>query len=327
MVIKTKLALVLAISLSFAACNKTTPPPSASNGGENQTSSNNEVQQKLYNLSAEECDKVIRSFKDYTKVNTMYGKIESSTIPADSSIWLIEAALNYDFDKPGTEESVHDSCGYEIDLTESYMVNSNQLASAYNYIYNYINQSINSQKQVKVIDITGFSNGNKLVFSAYIKYNSSSNGNKIMGPCDLYTSGSAAWNPCGSPNAITWAEVKLNCTAYNPGCPGSWYWTSITNAFIDNQNGAYSSSLYYVASTMNTCPSLYYTTINGYITGCRNLGTSNHPGGSYILIDYDITWGLIWLGGSSYKQWWDLNIRYGIPQCSGGGGGRFSTIN
>ncbi|HRD40236.1 MAG TPA: hypothetical protein PLC65_16535, partial [Bacteroidia bacterium] len=250
------------------------------------------MKQKLYNLSSEECNKVIKSFKDHIKSSSTHNKIQSSSIPADSSIWLIEAALNYDFDQPGNEEFANDSCGYEIDVTESNMVNSNQLTEAYNYIYNYVSQSINSQKQVKVIDINGFSNGNKLTFSAYIKYHSNSNGNKIMGPCDLYTSGSAAWNPCGSPDAINWTEVKLNCTSYDPGCSGSWYWTSITSTFINNQTGGYSSSLYYVASTMNTCPSLYYTTINGYITGCRNLGTSNHPGGSYILIDYDIAWGL-----------------------------------
>lgn len=306
---------------------KLPPPPSASNSIEIQSSSLHELQQKLYNITTEECNKVIKSFKEFTKVTIMHGKIESSTIPADSSIWLIEAALNFDFDQPGNGESILDSCGYEVALSDSNNILSNQLANAYTYFYSYVNQSINSQKQVKVIDITGYSNGNKLILSAYIKYHSNSTVNKIMGPCDLYTSGSAAWNPCGSPNAINWAEVKLNCTAYNPGCPGSWYWTSITSTFINNQNGTYSSSLYYVASIMNTCPWLYYTTINQYIMGCRNLGTSNHPGGSYILIDYDIAWGLIWLGGSSYKQWWDLTIRYGIPQCSGGGGGRFATTN
>jgi hypothetical protein len=307
------------------ACNKNAPPPSTSNQVENGGQTDlRELKQQLYMLSSEKCTPLIVSFKDFAHAQNLQSKVESSTLAADSSIWLLEAALNYDFDQAPTSNTLSDSCSYEIDLLGPNSVNSNDMVNAYNYFYGYISQNVNSQKQVKVIDLMGYVNGNKLIYRAHIVYFIPTEA-KVMGPCDSYTSGGGYWNACTSPDAIPLTEVKLNCTAYDPGCSGSWYWTSIINTPFSNQNGAYSSSLYYVASTTNTCPWLTYTTINGYITGCRNLGTSNHPGGSYILIDYDISWGTIWLGGFNYKQWWDLIISYGIPQCNqGGGGGRLA---
>lgn len=311
---------------------KLPPPPSASNGGENQTSSNNEVQQKLYNLSAEECDKVIRSFKDYTKVNTMYGKIESSTIPADSSIWLIEAALNFDFDrKPNSSITAYDSCEFEIDLINNIHVNANEFLSAYQFAYNYVIQSVASTKQVKLIDVRAITYNSKIKYLFDIIYFLDESTQKIQSPCDPFTSPqSGAWSlgywisgQCFSPpanDASVMVTTKLNCTSYNPGCSGSWYWMNITNTTLNNVTGTYSPNLFYVASTVTPCNIFAWTQMNTYVSNCQSYGASYHPGGSYILIDYQIQPGLISLGGISWKIFWNLKIRYGIPQCNQGGG-------
>ena len=330
MVIKTKMAFVLAISLSFAACNKTCPPPTVNYNTEDKDITSSEIKQKLYSLTSKECNTVIKSFKEFTREMSMQSKIESSTIAADSSIWLLAAALNYDFDKqPNSNITSVDSCGYKVSNSNN-SVSSSEFINAYTYFFNHINQKITSQNKVKVIDISAYNSGAKIIYTASIVFFTDLNSQKIASPCDPYTTETAKWSTtywssslCGtgstSNDGPTLVEAKLNCTAYDPGC-GSWYWTSITTVGLGNVNGAYSPNLFYVGSTMTPCNIFNASQLNTYISNCQAYGVSYLPGSNYILINYDVKPGVIWLGGFSYKIWWDLDIKYGIPQCNGGGG-------
>ncbi len=307
------------------------PPPLQPQGLEANTPAN-EVKQKMYDLSPELTTETVKKFKG---VNTLQSssqntnqRVASVDVRADSSIWILEAALNYDFDKiPNGSETFNDSCSYEVDYINN-NVTAADLTNAYNYFNQYIGQKTNGADKVKVIDITAYFNNTKITYVANITLFPDL-AQKITGLCDAYRATySANWSnywvnqyggcSTGTTNdGPTNCESKANCYVAIT-CPG-FYWSNVTTL---NLIGApYSSSSLFYSHSSNYCQTISGTTLNNYVSACISLGASNIPSSpanmhvaSHNVIDnVTLDQQNMWL----LYFWWDLDVTYGTYNCSG----------
>jgi hypothetical protein len=251
-----------ALLLGTFACKKNETTPLQNQGLEVNVPAN-EVKQKMYDLPTEVITEAVRNFKGINTLHTSNQsntqRISSSTVQADSSIWILEAALNYDFDKiPVGSETSHDSCGYETNCSNN-VINSSDLTAAYNYFNHYINQKTSGTDKVKIIDITAYLNNSKITYVANITYFPDLS-QRTEGVCDPYSSGyTAYWSNyyahtvygCATGNdGPTKTEFRANCTVAISGCNG-FYWANVsTLSFHTTPNS--SSTLFYCHCT-NYC--------------------------------------------------------------------------
>lgn len=295
------------------------------------------MKQKLYDLPIEVITEVVRSFKGINTLNSSNQfsaqRISSIDVQADSSIWILEAALNYDFDNiPVGSEISRDSCVYKINCSNN-VVNSSDLTAAYNYFCQYINQKTSGTDKVKIIDITAYLNNSNITYVANITYFPDL-AQRAEGLCDPYTSGyTAYWSNyyahtvygCTNGNdGPTKVQFRANCNVSINSCNG-FYWANVTTLSFYNTPNSYSTLFY--CHCANYCTTLSGTNLNTYVTACTTIATANIPStpsgmhiAGYDVIDkMDLDQQNMFL----LYFWWQLDVTYGTYVCgSGGGAGR-----
>jgi hypothetical protein len=292
----------------------------------------NEVKQKMYDLPAEVITEAVRNFKG---INTLHTSNESSNqrissfdVQSDSSIWILEAALNYDFDEiPVGSETSNDSCAYETNCSNN-IVASSDLTAAYNYFNQYINQKTSGTDKVKIIDITAYLNNSKITYVANITYFSDL-AQRTEGLCDPYRSSyqanwSNAWMTTynctfnSSNDGPTACKAKLNCNIAIGGCSG-FYWANVTTVQLGT---SYWTGLYSYSNVPSVCNQslLSGTDINSRVTWTQGYGAANvpsSPSGMHVA-GYNVI-GRCFPGAVPYtfNIWWQLDITYGTYGCGG----------
>lgn len=284
----------------------------------------------MYDLPTEEITKSVLAFKEQNKIHSNSSSLKSGNsqkIAIDSSLFIIEAALNYDFDETSSNsEVIHDSCSFEINHANGDVLTSD-LIQAYNYFSQYINSKTNILTQVKIIDITAQFINNKIRYIAdinlFIKsgqkfidfcapYDNSYTANwsnSIMSTYSCYTGGNDGPNSCA---------FKLNCDIPIGSCPG-FYWANVVTVKLGDYGNVW-SGLYYSPNKPSVCyePLLYGGDINNKVLLCKSYANSylpSSPAGMHIA-GYGV-FGRV-MPGSYYAtltMWWGLNITYGTYGC------------
>lgn len=333
---KKQLMIASAILLlgTFACKKNETPPPVQQQGIDpNATVQTNEIKQKMYDLPTEVITEAVKNFKRVNNSNTANNsvkRISFSDIQIDSSIFILEATLNYDFDKiPTGSETSQDSCSFEINCTNN-SVSSTDLTVAYNYISQYINQKSSGINKVKIIDITAFLTNSKIKYVANITYFPDL-AQRTDGLCDPYASGyTAYWSNyyahtvygCTAGNdGPTNVEFNANCTVAISGCNG-FYWANVTTLNFFTTPDPLSTLFYCHCS--NYCTTLSGTNLNTYVNACTSIGSANvpsSPSGMHIA-GYDVIdkMALDNFNNTLLYFWWQLNVTYGTYGCGSGGG-------
>ncbi len=342
-----------ALLLGTFACKKNeTSPPIQQQGLEaNSSAATDEVKQKTYELDSEHTTELIKKFKgQFTNVsNVSKSNSNGNTLALDSSIWLLEAALNYDFDSPKTiEVGYNDSLKFTTPISNS-TINGADFANVYSALVNLLSQKINVTTKIQVIDVSAKVDEGNIIYSLDITMFHTMNGQKVATPCDPFTSETAspskfatvipsyanAFLSCsGNPtlDGPSQIELKLNSCSF-PACSNGYYYTNITSVTRDPFNtSAYQAYLYYrsIASAGDYCINankiLTAAQLNQYKSGCNTIAYANRPSspaGLQILNTYDLS---LEITSQICCFWpniayWKLKIQYGTLNCSGGGGG------
>lgn len=323
---------------------KLPPPPTQLTINDGITSSNKEVKQKMYELPTEETTMLIKKFKDSSK-KTLYLRSSQNSLALDSSIWLLEAALNFDFDSPkSTEIGYKDSIKYSVKINNS-KINSLDFNLAYDSLSSILTKKVNKTTKIQVLDVTARLEGESILYLCEITLFNKINSQRINTPCDPFTTETAS--PSLYPTSIpsytnsflscsgnpvldgpTEVEIKLNSCSM-PACNNGYYYTNvITNSF----NGLnFPSKLYY--RSINSYSGYCLTSnkiitaleLNQYKNGCNYLASfykPTTPSGLSIINNYDLS---LEITGSVCCYWphsvyWVLKVQYGILHCNNGGG-------
>ena len=302
----------------------------------------------MYDLPTEQTTALIKTFKKELTSSANLRSAQTS-LALDSSVWLLEAALNYDFDSPKTTEIGYtDSLKFTTPITNN-TINGSNFGTAYSALANLLSQKINATTKIQVIDVTATIEEDAIVYACNVTLFHTTNGQRIAIPCDPFTSETAspskfptvlpsysnAFLSCsGNPtlDGPTQVEIKLNSCSF-PSCSNSYYYTNITTSnFSGFAQGIYQSSLYYrvIASAGDYCLNankiITAAQLNTYKTGANNIATANKPlvpAGLQILNTYDLS---LKINGNVCCSWpryayWNLAVQYGTLNCNNGGGG------
>lgn len=161
----------LILIITFAACKKDKPVEQVGTVPDTQQSGRNYIKQNFIEISAKNSYKMIAELKNYGKnQNKTSNLIAADSVRLDSAIYVLEAALNFDFDDAQDTISVlldTDTTSYVISYDESNgKVKSEDLEDAYVNLKNQIIDLI-STHQVQIV-------GHKCLFkwrrhSSYIR--------------------------------------------------------------------------------------------------------------------------------------------------------------
>lgn len=280
------------------------------------------ISQKDCNVSLDKAIITITTLSDFGSQNNALSKtlLPATDVAADSSIWALEAALNYHFDKdPQSHDIYIDSLTFSTPVNTidgiNYIVTATDLNNAYNQFKAGITQKSAGPQKVKVVDITAFIDPaqNRIIYNASIIFAVKT----LPTNCLPFTNG-AAWSAgCVLPDGSAQDENRLNnCERFE--CPNLFY-SNITNTIIGNINGTYASSLYYLATSFTSCESITATNLNNYYNGSKNLAVANLPSSPNVIpINYDIQPGIIFTGPGPFqsKKFWNLSITYAKTNCN-----------
>lgn len=177
------------------------------------------IEQKVYNLSPEETQKVINRFRagKLNSTNNIETRLVEDDVSIDSSIFVLEAALNFDFDLPNVSNSKEAS--FSSEFTQPISLNNGKvmaddLESVYGELTNVLIQNTTSQVKAKVVDLVAYSvAGNQVVYKIHVvTFNQS-----LIGPCNTIT-------VTGSPYKAAFSSGSyVSQLATLPGfnCPGN----------------------------------------------------------------------------------------------------------
>jgi len=317
------------VLFAVMSCNKTkvTPPPVIKNSDAKQ--GQERVEEKMYNLTPEQVKSSINflTASDVLNQSASKGFKPESNLPPDSSLWVLEAALNYHFDKDPKDHDVYeDSVAFSAPLTfenGAVWVSPSDFINVYNQFKSAITQKSAGLKKVKLIDIRAtidFPNGQinykgEIVFALPTPANCQPFPNSSF---PKIASWSSTWGVgCISPAAYgdIMCENKLNnCNIF--GCQNLFY-TNITTYMTNNINGAFSSSLFFISPHSNIlCENLGGSSLNQYVNGCKNIALANLPvTPGVIMVNYNITENWAQLNFSTTKLWWNVTVKYAKPNC------------
>lgn len=318
--------------------------PPLQNQGLEANQSTNEVVQKVYDLPTEEATKLIKNFKNQF-TNAINFRSAQTSLALDSSIWLLEAALNYDFDSPKTTEiGYKDSLKYTCSISNNSVL-SYDFGATYTTLANLLSQKINSTTKIQVIDISAKNEGDSIFYFCDITLFHTTNGQKIATPCDPFTSeiASPSLYPTTSPSYAnfflncsgnptldgpTQVEIKLNSCSF-PSCSNGYYYTNV----VSKSFGGYSDQLYLYYKVMYSYSDYCLSTnkqitaydLNRFKNGCNTLANNNKPtspAGLSIINSYDLS---LVIDGTICCYWphyaiWKLTVQYGTLNCNSGGG-------
>jgi len=285
-----------------------------------------QVQEKVYDIPTEKlitAIKVLNEPMNSTQSTARAFEPDTDLAP-DSSVWVLEAALNYHFDKVPNDHDVYaDSVEFSAPLdllTGVPTISPANFNDVYNKFKNEIvNKSAGPQK-VKVIDITATIDyaANIINYKAEIIFYIGSG----VSNCQPFTTQTAKWSSmfwaasCGAGPVLdgpTLMNQKLNnCPAYNPGC-NNWFWTSVSSAGF---NGQTFPTQLFSASTpvpMFPCNILSGSQLNNKVTGSISLAVGSAPAGK-LISNYNVTPAFI--GTATFNNgWWQMTVQYAVPRC------------
>jgi hypothetical protein len=330
-----------ALLLGTFACKKNETSPLQNQGLETNQPTN-EVEQKMYDLPTEQTTALIKTFKSQF-TNSINLRSAQTSLALDSSVWLLEAALNYDFDSPKTTEIGYtDSLKFTTLITNN-TVNGSDFGTAYSALANLLSQKINATTKIQVIDVTATIEEDAIVYACNVTLFHTTNGQRIATPCDPFTTETASpskfattfpsysnvFLTCSNNPALdgpTEIKIKLNSCSF-PSCSNGYYYTNITtiNGYdnqLYNKSGISLSDFCLNANKIITA-----TSLNSYKNRCNtlaNLWKPSTPLGLSIINNYNIQLEITSLNcncPNNYWAYWRLYVQYGKLNCNNGGGG------
>jgi hypothetical protein len=283
------------------------------------------IPQKMFNVSTKETLRAIKKFKnlEVTQQNSQQRLVEQDSVSLDSSIYLVEAALNYDFDFVNQNEEIAyetapgQTSEYTIPITKVNMkVGSDDLEGVYIELSNYIESIINDSVKVKIIDLESYLMENNTVTyrATVITFWHPRDFN-----CSPIASSGRMWVLPGcndtDPSASAILQNHVNLCIFSL-CPESLnFYSQVTNVFFFNNTGQNSSSLFYGWAT-GPCPILTLSAadLNNRAAAIVTLGNANKPTPLHkptsIVI---IPWGMTQASQSVYWYHWSATMYYGVP--------------
>lgn len=331
--------------LMAMSCNKSGVKPEL----EDQNSKNGvEVKQKMYNLSHGQIKSSISFLTETDNPNQSGSKnfMPDADLAPDSSIWILEAALNYHFDKSPEDHDVYiDSVEFSAPLTFLNGVPSVSAAdffTVYNQFKADITQKSTGPQKVKIIDITATIKKSQIIYKGTVVLYIGT----VKSNCAPFTTETAAWSqsfmgigyscpPTTLPDGPTLVANKLNnCPAYDPGCigggPHGWYWINVSySPWFDGYNSNNFSTwfpsatgrLFYTwkNSALVACNGISVVLsagfLNQYVSGCKTLAASTLPVGFFVANYYV---GAYWNpinAGTWQEGGWRMQATYAMPVC------------
>jgi hypothetical protein len=246
---------------------------------------------------------------------------------------LIEAALNYDFDKQpaqGTPTFMDSTVNQTNVLTAT--ISSIDAEAAYNYFNNYFTQKTAGANRIKIIDITAIQNTTGLIYKANAVMFDNTGGNRINtgnARCEALPS-EAAWSatdPGSCSSNASYADGPyvcnnfLNCNYvgnYSSSCSCGYYFTNVTSVYASNSSNSYPTMLYY-KNTFASCDNtiLTNTQLSNYVSNIYSFAVTNIPTTptGMVISNFNITSGFFPISQSNILTWWNLVVTYGTVQC------------
>jgi hypothetical protein len=230
------------------------------------------VQQKMYPVSPEQVATIVENFKNPSQSLL----VEADTIPIDSSIFVLEAALNYDLDWSRDDNYDTEDFTATIDVPvneQKQTIGRNDLEQAYMVMGDQIRSHITPEQKVEIIDIDASIIGpNTLTFSAaYVIQNIFTgspcgavpqNGQLFYTSLGAMNAISPSLQNCAAPATIDGEAVlnqKLNCMRYmgctSQGGAGYAYYNVGINYITSGGNVAYNNypTLLFANQMHNNC--------------------------------------------------------------------------
>jgi hypothetical protein len=331
--------------LGTFACKKNETTPPLQNQGLEANQSTNDVVQKLYDLNYSQTNAVVTSFKN--QFNTaVFSKStnNNAVLQLDSSVWILEAALNSDFDSDkGDNEVFHDSLVITAPINNNTIL-VEDMGVSYLALKNLVSQKKSTNKGIELIDVKGRIDNNTIIYTLDIVfYNiSSSHKTSFTFACDpFYTEiASPSLSAPVSPNiynhflacssnptldAPTILQNKLNGCGISLCAFG--YYTNITNLLFNASSGTNYNALYirnamlpadFCLTTNNTISTAM---LNQYRGNIKNLATTNIPSSpaNMRIVNYSILYNEDFLlcscANQKFQPLWKLTVKYAVLNC------------
>ncbi len=288
------------------------------------------MQQKIFDLSPEQTTAYIKLMK--TKVLTPKNNSTFKTTQTtgqttkDSALWVLEAMLNYDYDKATSPyQTGLDTTDFNLTTINNNYLSYSDLNNAYVFVAAKINTHLtaNVNDKVKVVDVKATQTAGVINVKFEIIYttNDELGFKTTASPCDPITV-SAGWrappnNLCVTPfyGAIL-CNKTLNCSQPNYNCTYGVYFTNVLTVLVDNRNG--DQGFYYQNPVVN-CAIIQPSDLNYYVSRAKISAIFNKPTTptNLNILNYrfqDIVNsfpGQFWAIG-----YWNLYVKYGVPNCS-----------
>ena len=218
---KTKhiiLSTFVAITVVLA-CSKTKAPPHNEFNSVNKPNSKSNlkiVSPKNYYINSSQCNEIVNRFKiEAKRENNPAGRlIELDSIALDSANWVIEAALNFDFDvqlEGGYEYWRTDTIEKIISINDdNFKVSSDDIEAAYISFCENLNDSVSSNFKMRFVDLDSYiyepGTSQAIIRAIVVKYS-------IVYPVTCPTTGPFLSSQNYKPmNPGMWGNVATNCS-------------------------------------------------------------------------------------------------------------------
>jgi hypothetical protein len=252
--------------------------------------------QKTIEITTDQALKLIKDFKSgMSSQNNQISQgklIEADSVSLDSSIFVVEAALNYDFDYNNADTAFNvllpDTSEFTIPITRANQkVNSDDLEGVYLQLYQHIESLVSGRTKVKVVDMEAYISGNQVYYRAVIIRNYYW---MTVKDCMNLVQSEYPDDFCFPSSATSVIGYKLLNCRFLP-CPYSWYF-NVSSLYISNVNNSstYSGILYYnspinfSSGGSNWCDYTLLTTsqLNSYVNNIENYVNSVKPLGKSV---------------------------------------------
>lgn len=277
LILTTGIIVTVTIALLITACKKDMPSSlveeKTSRMFEKQRDGMKHVNQANYNLSSGAITTLIKRFKRIEKDNSNEsGKlIAADSVVMDSAIWVVEAALNYDFDFDIQDNYKHTYATIELSCAvneNNSTLDSDDLETVYDSLTTCLNGMLDDSVKIEFVDVEGYlfvPGTNTMKFEVRVGM--------------VTTLNSCSNTPFGNNSNTRWCVYDINQWSTSFGCsyPGNATTNAtdrLTNAlncrpYIDNSCASY-HGIYYTNINANT----YNANVsNSTFGGALNLGS------------------------------------------------------
>jgi hypothetical protein len=306
------------------------------------------IEQKKYDLTSEQTNEVIKKFKGIkgeNEKNLQARLIEADSVAVDSSIFVLEAAINFDFDEIMDQSYKSGKLSTEFSIpisSDGRKVNSNDLESLYGSVTDYLMANTTEYIRAQIVDIAAYTtNQGQVTYQVEV----ATFDLRSSPPCAAISVGSSPYllafqgfgcsgNPAN--DATTLMNQNIKCTFLPAPCTYGIFYTNVVSINTNQSNlfsswsGLYlsSSNAFLFSSTPLTtsqhCNAAHKTLtasqVNSFLSNGKAQMTSYLPStpANMIIASGGYTPKSLLmapLGGSYYKVFWDLNAVYGVKNC------------